>query len=247
MAKLDNISFSFPGHELFRDFSLEIPEGSISCVLGPSGCGKSTLLNLISQILNPSSGEITGFPESSFSFIFQETRILPWRTVYQNIAFPLLDKMDPTAVREKTDKFIDLVDLSDWRDQYPSRLSGGMKQRIAIARAFAFPSNTILMDEAFQGLDVALKNKVFEVFLRSWSEEPRTVIFVTHDLDEALYLGNQIQVLSHAPISSSSCFDLGGNPVQVDVSEEADNLSQPTRKYGIRELRPYILKTKICQ
>lgn len=212
MPKLDKISFSFPGHELFRDFSLEIPEGSISCILGPSGCGKSTLLNLISQILNPSSGEITGFPESSFSYIFQETRILSWRTVYQNIAFPLLDKMDPAAVREKTNKFIDLVDLSDWSDQYPSKLSGGMKQRIAIARAFAFPSNTILMDEAFQGLDIGLKNKVFEVFLRSWREEPRTVVFVTHDLDEALYLGNQIQVLSHAPISSSSCFDLGGDP-----------------------------------
>jgi len=212
MPKLEKISFAFPEQELFRDFTMEIPEGSISCILGPSGCGKSTLLNLISNILHPQSGEITGFAESSFSYIFQETRILPWRTVYQNIAFPLLDKMDKYSAREKAERFTKLVDLSEWRDQYPSRLSGGMKQRIAIARAFAFPSQTILMDEAFQGLDMGLKHKVFEVFLRSWQEEPRTVVFVTHDLDEALYLGNHIQVLSHAPITESKGFELDGKP-----------------------------------
>ena len=212
MPKLNKISFSYPGQELFRNFSMDIPKGSISCILGPSGCGKTTLLNLISRISNPSSGEISGFQEPSFSYIFQETRILPWRTVYQNIAFPLLDKLPPDIVREKTQKFIQLVELSDCQDQYPSRLSGGMKQRIAIARAFAFPSQTILMDEAFQGLDLALKNKVFEIFLRSWQEDPRTVIFVTHDLDEALYLGNYIQVLSRPPISSAIGFELKGEP-----------------------------------
>ncbi len=212
MPKLNNISFTYAGKEIFRDFSIDIPEGSISCILGPSGCGKTTLLNLICNILNPIDGEISGFPESSFSYIFQETRILQWRTVYQNIALPLIDKMDAKLVSEKTDKFIQLVELSEWKDQYPSKLSGGMKQRIAIARAFAFPSQTILMDEAFQGLDIGLKNKLFEIFLRSWREEPRTVVFVTHDVDEALYLGNHIHVMSHAPISNARSFNLNSEP-----------------------------------
>ncbi len=221
MPKLDKISFAYPGIELFQDFSMDIPEGSISCILGPSGCGKTTLLHLISQILNPISGKISGFPESSFSYIFQETRILPWRTVYQNIAFPLLDKMDPAEVRDKTEKYIKLVELSDWSDQYPSKLSGGMNQRIAIARAFAFPSHTILMDEAFRGLDLGLKNKVFEIFLRSWREEPRTVIFVTHDLDEAIYLGKYIQVLSRAPITRAKGFELDGEPGPYRITNKS--------------------------
>lgn len=212
MPGLNKISFSFTGQELFRNFSMDIPKGSISCILGPSGCGKTTMLNLISGILQPSSGEISGFDENSFSYIFQETRILPWRTVYQNVAFPLLDKMNHEVVRQRTEKFIQLVELSERSIEYPARLSGGMKQRIAIARAFAFPSQTILMDEAFSGLDNALKNKVFEIFLRSWKEEPKTVVFVTHDLDEALYLGNYIQVLSHPPIANSTCFNLDGQP-----------------------------------
>lgn len=212
MPKLDNISFAYDGQDIFRNFSIEIPDGLISCILGPSGCGKSTLLNLICKIINPTSGEITGFQENSFSYIFQETRILPWRTVYQNIALPLIDKMDADSVKKKTEKFIRLVELSDWKDYYPSKLSGGMKQRIAIARALAFPSHTILMDEAFQSLDIGLKTKLFEIFLRGWREEPRTVVFVTHDIEEALYLGNFINVLSKAPNTSPACFKIDSQP-----------------------------------
>ncbi len=212
MPKLEQIYFSYQEHELFNNLNLEIPEGKISCILGPSGCGKTSLLNLISNLIKPKSGNIIGFPDSSFSYILQETRILPWKTVYQNISFTLLDKMSLDLVHEKTEKFINLVELSDWKDQYPSKLSGGMKQRIAIARAFAFPSSTILMDEAFQGLDIGLKNKVFEIFLRSWKEEPKTVIFVTHDLDEALYLGNNIYLMSDAPVNSLERFELDGEP-----------------------------------
>ena len=212
MPQLSNISFSFPGKNLFDGLSMKFQDASINCILGPSGCGKTTLLNLICEILQADSGEIIGFPRASFSYIFQETRILPWRTVFENIAFPLRDKTDPELLRSKVEKYIELVELSDWKDEYPSRLSGGMKQRIAIARAFAYQSKTILMDEAFQGLDIGLKNRLFEIFIRSWEEEKRTVIFVTHDIDEALFLGNTIFVLSAPPNSNVKEFPLNGSP-----------------------------------
>lgn len=225
MPELSKISFSFPGLELFRDLSVNFREGDISCILGPSGCGKTTLLNLICELSRPDRGEILGFPKGSFSYIFQETRILPWKTVYENIAFPLIDKTEPALLRTKVEKYIELVELSEWKDEYPSRLSGGMKQRIAIARAFAYPSSTILMDEAFQGLDIGLKKRLFEIFLRSWTEEQRTVIFVTHDLDEALYLGNHIFVLSGAPNSKVREFPLSGVPgskIRINNSTKAE-------------------------
>jgi len=212
MPGINNISFSFPGQDLFSGISMDIPERKISCILGPSGCGKTTLLNLICNILKPSAGTIEGFEGSSFSYIFQETRILPWKTVFENVSFPLKGRYSRDEIEEKAGRFIDLVELSGWRNHHPSHLSGGMKQRIAIARAFAFPSHTILMDEAFQALDIALKNKLFEVFLRSWEEEPRTVVFVTHDLNEALLLGNYINVMTKPPVRSVKTFRLDGEP-----------------------------------
>ena len=117
MPLIDNLYYSYPDQEIFRNLNLNIPVGSISCILGPSGCGKTTLLNLICGIIKPLSGEIRGFKDSSFSYIFQETRILPWKTVYQNIAFPLKDKMDQRSIEEKTRKFMELVELTGWKEQ----------------------------------------------------------------------------------------------------------------------------------
>ena len=185
---------------LFRDFSIGFTEGTITCILGPSGCGKTTLLNIIGNIIKPDRGTLAGFDGKVISYIFQDPRLLPWKTVKDNIEF-VLSKDMPAGEREKlTDRFIRLVELDGFAGYYPSKLSGGMRQRVSIARAFACYSDIILMDEPLKGLDIKLKLNLIETFSRIWQADKRTVIFVTHDVDEALLLGNEIVVLSQAPV-----------------------------------------------
>lgn len=185
---------------LFSDFNLAFPEGQITCVLGPSGCGKTTLLNIIGGLTLPDSGLLSGFEDKTISYIFQDPRLLPWKTVEENIAF-VLDQNLPEAERKRiTNRFIRLVDLEGFADYYPTKLSGGMRQRVSIARAFAYPSDIILMDEPLKGLDISLKLNLIKAFSKIWSNDRRTVIFVTHDVEETLLLGNEIFVLSRAPV-----------------------------------------------
>jgi NitT/TauT family transport system ATP-binding protein len=185
---------------LFRDFSISFPEASITCILGPSGCGKTTLLNTIGKLTKPDSGSLSGFNHKSLSYIFQDPRLLPWKTARENIQFVLPENI-PGEEREKmAESFIRMVELRDFADYYPSKLSGGMRQRVSIARAFAFPSDIILMDEPLKGLDIKLKLNLIRTFSRIWQSDRRSVIFVTHDVDEALLLGEEIVVLSQAPV-----------------------------------------------
>jgi NitT/TauT family transport system ATP-binding protein len=190
---------AYDGNPVFSDFSIVFPEGTITCILGPSGCGKTTLLNIIGNILKPDSGTVTGFNGKAVSYIFQDPRLLPWKTVEENIRFVVSKELPEEERRRKTNQFISLVDLDDFAGYYPSKLSGGMRQRVSIARAFAFPSDIILMDEPLKGLDIKLKLNLIRTFSLIWQADKRTVIFVTHDVDEALLLGNEIVVLSNAP------------------------------------------------
>jgi len=198
--KLENIT-KFYGDRLILDrFSLEFKPGSVTCLFGPSGCGKTTLLNLIGGVTAPDSGTISGFAAEMISFIFQETRLLPWKTVLGNVIFPLIDKLPEKQATEIARKFISMVGLENEAGLFPHQLSGGMKQRVSIARAFAYPGSLILMDEAFQNLDNTLKYNILDSFLKIWEVDRRTVVFVTHDIDEAIKLGQEIIFLNNSPL-----------------------------------------------
>jgi NitT/TauT family transport system ATP-binding protein len=202
--KIKNLSKSFEDISLYRDFSIDFPEGEITCILGPSGCGKTTLLDIIANSVNPDAGELVGFENKVVSYIFQDTRLLPWKTVYGNIGFVLNDKLPSKERNAIVKRFLKLVELDAFANYYPAQLSGGMRQRVAIARAFAYPSDLILMDEPLKGLDVKLKVNLIRSFSRIWQADKRTVIFVTHDVDEALLLGKKIFVFSQPPVSISA-------------------------------------------
>lgn len=197
---LKDIRKSYDGNVIFDNFNIEFSEGNICCILGASGCGKTSLLNIIGGILKPDYGNIEGIENKSISYIFQEPRLLPWKTVRDNIDFVLSREMDPSERKTKLDELLKLVDMESFADYYPSQLSGGMSQRVSLARAFALPSQIILMDEPLSGLDVSLKRNILNRFVDIWTNDRRTVIYVTHDIDEALMLGNEIFVIGERPV-----------------------------------------------
>lgn len=198
MLKVNQVSKKYGKLTVLDQFSLEIPDRSITCILGPSGCGKTTLLNMLNGLTKPDEGSITGINNQAVSRIFETPRLLPWCTVQQNIE--LIASNQPEASK-RTAELIEQVELQSYADYYPHQLSYGMQQRVAFARAFAFESPLLLMDEPFKGLDVKLKENLLATFTRLWKNDPRTVLFVTHDPDEALELGHELIVLSPLPAS----------------------------------------------
>jgi len=209
---LDLISVhkSFGDRTVLNNFFLSVDPGAITCLFGPSGCGKTTLLNLMGGVIQPDSGSVSGFASEKKSYIFQETRILPWKTVLQNVVFPLVDLMPVKAAMDHAREFISLVGLEKEEQFYPGQLSGGMKQRVSIARAFAYPGTLILMDEAFQSLDSYLKYNILTSFKKIWEKDRRTVVFVTHDIDEALFLGQKVVILGESPVKAVKIFENNG-------------------------------------
>ncbi len=230
---IQNLSKEFNGATLYNDFSIDIKEGTITCILGPSGCGKTTLLNMISGTLKPDQGTFTGFDGKVQSYIFQEPRLLPWKTVEQNLAF-VLNHIEDTETKEKLIKqFLRLVELDKYSHYYPSQLSGGMKQRVAIARVFAYPSDIILMDEPLKTLDFKLKQTLMKAFGKLWQLDKRTVLFVTHDVEEALTLGNDIYLFSKQPVTIKQKFTI--NTPIAERSIDSDELVQLKRNI-LREM-----------
>lgn len=198
--QLKGIHKHFGDISLYSDFSIDFDDGTITCILGPSGCGKTTLLNIIGGTTQPDRGVLFGLDSKVISYIFQDTRLLPWKTVRGNIEFVLNQKL-PGEERDKiVNQVIKLVELDDFAHFYPAKLSGGMRQRVSIARAFAYPSDIILMDEPLKGLDIKLKIGLIRAFAQLWQTDRRTVISVTHDVDEALMLGNEVMVMSQPPV-----------------------------------------------
>jgi NitT/TauT family transport system ATP-binding protein len=186
--------------------SLDIADGEFVTVVGPSGCGKSTAMSIAAGLLAPSSGRVlvdgapVEGPGPERGVIFQQYALFPWLTVRENVEFGLqIAKVDRAERRRIADRFIALVGLSDFADALPKTLSGGMKQRCAIARAYAVNPKILLMDEPFGALDALTRVQLQDQLLATWSQERRTVLFITHDVDEAVYLANRVVVMAARP------------------------------------------------
>lgn len=197
--KLSKIGKCYGNLVLFKELDLEFKEGRISVLTGPSGCGKTTLLNIIAGLDQEYTGEITGTDQERISYVFQEPRLITSMTVAGNIRFVLdgnkLDELPEDMVREN----LKLVKMDAFKNYYPNELSGGMKQRVSLARAFAYPSDLILMDEPFSGIDIKLKDEMVKDFLSLHNRKKRSIIFVTHNIDEILCVADEVIVIGGQP------------------------------------------------
>lgn len=198
MIKFTDFSKSYGSAAVFKDFNMSVEEGKITSILGNSGTGKTTLLNSLCG-LTDYQGKIEGVPQD-IAYIFQNQLLLDNLTVYKNIEYVLKGRIkDKNRRKEIIDDILKAVELYDSRDKYPKELSTGMAQRVSMARAFVYPAPLILMDEPFRGLDIGLKMKLLSYFIGLWTREKRTVIFVTHSIDEALLLSDNIMVIGGKP------------------------------------------------
>jgi len=200
--------FASGGQEVhaLQAIDLEIARGEFVCLLGPSGCGKSTLLNAVAGFSLPTAGVITVdgttivSPGPDRGMVFQEYALFPWMTVEQNVAFGLQIKgTAKAAIEAKVSELLLMLNLQDFRKRYPKDLSGGMRQRVAIARVLALDSPIMLMDEPFGALDALTRRNLQDEVLRLWMELKKTVLFVTHSIEEALYLADRTVVMTYRP------------------------------------------------
>ncbi|MEQ8700969.1 MAG: ABC transporter ATP-binding protein [Bauldia litoralis] len=208
ILELRDITVKFGDETVYRDMSFSVREGEFLCILGPSGCGKSTSLRLIGDLLDVQEGTVLveGLPPREawhkLAYVFQSPRLAPWRTALANVTLGMELRFDRTgkAEREATAKrYLSLVGLAADMHKYPGMLSGGDRQRVSIARALAVHSDIILMDEPFSALDLNTRRRLRSELISIWRETGKTIVFVTHDIDEALTLADRILLLSNKP------------------------------------------------
>lgn len=240
---LQHVTKQFPirGEEAaftaIEDITIDLAAGEFLVLVGPSGCGKSTLLDLLGGLTTPTSGAIlldgqpvTG-PGLDRGIVFQQYALLPWRTARKNIEFGLEAKgLSSSDRRERAEHYLELVGLAGFADRYPHELSGGMKQRVAIARSLAFDPEVLLMDEPFAALDAQTRESLQDELLRIWDTTGKTILFITHGIDEAIYLGQRVAVLTSRPGRIK-------NIVDVDIDRSADDIRSSE---GFRSLRHHI-------
>jgi NitT/TauT family transport system ATP-binding protein len=190
--------------QVLEAIDLDVTDGELVCIVGPSGCGKSTLLNIAGGFLAATRGEIriddrpvTG-PDPRHIFIFQESSVFPWMTVEDNVGFGV-KRSNPVERRQVVDHYVELVGLTGFGKAFPRELSGGMKQRVEIARAFAAEPDVLFMDEPFGALDYLTRMRLRHELTRIWEQERKTVLFVTHDVDEAVQLADRVVVMGKRP------------------------------------------------
>jgi NitT/TauT family transport system ATP-binding protein len=200
--------YSVEGKQLMvlQNINLQLYPHEFVCLVGPSGCGKSTILNIVAGLVQPSTGQVlvdgdvVEGPGADRGMVFQSYTLYPWLTVAQNIAFGLqLRKMSRVQQRERVSYYLDVVGLTQFANAYPKQLSGGMKQRVAIARALANDPEVLLMDEPFGALDAQTKEQMQQFLLGLWRQTLVTVLMITHDVEEAIFLSQRIYVMSRQP------------------------------------------------
>ncbi|MCR4407967.1 MAG: ABC transporter ATP-binding protein [Anaerolineae bacterium] len=210
ILRAEHISVIFPspqgGLSALEDFSLAVSAGEFVCVVGPSGCGKSTLLRVLGGLLPPTSGQVylhgkaLNGPCSDIGIVFQKANLMPWRTVVQNIILPLeIQGLDATESRRRAAELIRLVGLEGFEQSYTRELSGGMAQRVAIARALIHDPQILLLDEPFGALDALTRERMNLELLRIWEARRQTVVMVTHNIQEAVFLSDRVIVMTTRP------------------------------------------------
>lgn len=233
---------------ILDDFQLEVKEGEFLSILGPSGCGKSTFLNILGGLDSQSSGEIfvddqvvTG-AGNNLGYVFQAYALFPWRTVLENVGAGLeIRGVKRKERREIAKEYIDLVGLGEFTNRYPHELSGGMKQRVAIARALAYQPEVLLMDEPFAALDAQTREVLQYELLRIWEETHKTIVFVTHSIDEAVFLSDRVAVMTARPGRIKEIIEV---PLARPRSEELRNSPEFA---GIRHQAWELLKDEVLQ
>ena len=195
--RIDAASISFGSIEVFHDLSLEICRGEFVAVVGPSGCGKTTLLNLFSSFLKPSAGSVAC--SGRVRMVYQHDSLFPWQTAAQNILLGLRDLSSAAERERQLKEMLRLIKLEEFAEHYPHQLSGGMRQRVELARALAGDTDILLLDEPFSSLDYLTRLRLRRELVRMLEELPRTVVLVTHDIEEAAQLADRILVLSDRP------------------------------------------------
>lgn len=208
LVKVSHMTKKFGDLLVLNDISFDVKRGEFLCVVGPTGCGKTTFLNCLTKlgVYQLTSGEIliNGEPvdlqKHNVAYIFQEYSAFPWLTVEENVGYGLKIKKRPAAeIKKQVDEMLELVGLTEYRNYYPSQLSASMLQRVSIARAFAVQPDLLLMDEPYGQLDNSLRYKLEDELLKLWERTGTTVIFITHNIEEAVYLSERILVLTNKP------------------------------------------------
>ncbi|BDA83331.1 nitrate ABC transporter ATP-binding protein [Aureimonas sp. SA4125] len=226
VVRVRGISKTYGDIEALRNVDLDVARGKLTTLLGPSGCGKTTLLKIIAGLVPATRGEIVvngkvvSGPGPERAFVFQDFALMPWATVMRNVAFGLeLKGIGETERRRTAQRYIDEVGLSGFENKYPHELSGGMKQRVGIARAFAVNADVLLLDEPFSAVDEQNRRKFQEDLLRLVALENKTFIFVTHSIEEAVYVSDRIVLLSPRPGRISQTID-----PEIDRSASPDEI-----------------------
>lgn len=245
IVSVRNLWKSYPGKgpaeqiHVLEDVTAEIQRGEFVCIVGPSGCGKSTLLNIIGGFVQETRGEVlvegepVSGPDPRRLFVFQDNAVFPWLTVHENVGFGIRDKNE--AERERIiAHYTEMVGLTGFEQSYPHELSGGMRQRVEIARALAADPHIIYMDEPFSALDFITRLKMRSDLVRIWQAEKKTIIFVTHDIEEAVQLADRVLIMSRRPATVQEVVEIDlPRPRDLDSPGYLERRDQIFRAMGM--------------